>query len=143
MGLFGKIFSGITGKPERSQQEIAFEKSVIKDGVEYAGKRVARIINEKITSQTLAKQFVLEELDAARQGNSHAINFVKQSGFSQNEYVGAMLKTGWKGEESELEHLQLYFRYFLMQVKDMDLMVKLSTSTVDEIMKIWKLGKYK
>ena len=42
MGLFGKIFSGITGKPERSQQEIAFEKSVIKDGVEYAGKRVAR-----------------------------------------------------------------------------------------------------
>lgn len=54
-----------------------------------------------------------------------------------------MLKTGWKGEESELEHLQLYFRYFLMQVKDMDLMVKLSTSTVDEIMKIWKLGKYK
>ncbi len=36
----------------------------------------------------------------------------------------------------------LYFRYFLMQIKDMELMVKLSTSTVDAIMKIWKLGKY-
>ncbi|WP_041229854.1 hypothetical protein [Denitrovibrio acetiphilus] len=90
----------------------------------------------------MAKQFVLEELDAARQGNSHAINFVRQSGFRPSEYEGALLKTNWEGEESELEHLQLSFRYFLIQIKNMDLMVKLSTSTVDEIMKIWKLGKY-
>lgn len=142
MGLFGKIFNGILGKSERTEQEIAFEKSVIKDGYKYAGMRVAQIINQKITSKTLARQFVLEELDAARQGNEFAINFVKQSGFESYEYIGAMSKTKWEGDESELEHLQLYFRYFLMQIKDIDLMVKLSTSTVDEIMKIWKLGKY-
>lgn len=143
MGLFGKIFNGVFGKPERSQQEIAFEKSVIKDGHEYAGMRIAEIINQKINSKSLARQFVLEELDAARHGNDYAINFVKQSGFSPDEYIGAMSKTKWEGNESELEHLQLHFRYFLMQIKDMELMVKLSTSTVDVIMKIWKLGKYK
>lgn len=130
------------GKDERNMNEIAFEKSVIKDGPEYAGMRVAQIINEKITSRALAKQFVLEELDAARHGNSYAINFVEKSGFSSNEYIGAMSKTKWEGDESELEHLQLYFRYFLMQIKDVDLMVKLSTSTVNEIMKMYKLGKY-
>lgn len=143
MGLFGKIFNGVFGKPERSQQEIAFEKSVIKDGHEYAGMRIAEIINQKINSKSLARHFVLEELDAARHGNDYAINFVKQSGFSPDEYIGAMSKTKWEGNESELEHLQLHFRYFLMQIKDMELMVKLSTSTVDVIMKIWKLGKYK
>lgn len=142
MGLFGKIFNGVFGKPERSQQEIAFEKSVIKDGHEYAGMRVAQIINDKITSKSLAKQFVLEELDAARQGNDYAVNFVRQSGFGADEYIGAMSKTKWAGNESELEHLQLYFRYFLMQIKDTELMVKLSTSTVEEIMKIWNIGKY-
>jgi hypothetical protein len=142
MGLFGKIFNGIMGKDERNMNEIAFEKSVIKDGPEYAGMRVAQIINEKITSIDLAKQFVLEELDAARQGNNHAVKFVQQSGFKPSEYIGAMSKTKWEGDESELEHLQLYFRYFLMQIKDIDLMVKLSTSTVNEIMKMYHLGKY-
>lgn len=142
MGLFGKIFNVITGKDDRKESEIAFEASVIKDGPEYAGMRVAQIINEKITSKSLAKQFVLEELDAARQGNNDAINFVVQSGFSPSEYTGAMSKTRWEGDESELEHLQLYFRYFLMQIKDIELMVKLSTSTVDEVMKTWNLGKY-
>ena len=82
MGLFGKIFNGLTGKPDRTQAEIAFEKAVIKDGHKYAGMRLAQIINEKITSKSLAKQFVLEELDAARNGNDYAINFVKQSGFN-------------------------------------------------------------
>lgn len=142
MGLFGKIFNGMMGKDKRNMNEIAFEKSVIQDGPEYAGMRVAQIINEKITSRDLAKQFVLEELDAARQGNDHAIKFVNQSGFNPNEYIGAMSKTHWVGDESELEHLQLYFRYFLMQIKDIDLMVKLSTSTVNEIMKTYNLGKY-
>ena len=104
--------------------------------------RVAQIINEKITSRSLAKQFVLEELDAAKNGNEDAKNFVKESGFNPSEYSGAMSKTRWEGDESELEHIQLYFRYFLMQIKDMELMVKLSTSTVNEIMKMYKLGKY-
>ena len=144
MELFEKIFGGIIGQDEnsRSKEDIDFENQVKNDGYEYAGKRIADILNEKITSQDLARQFVLEELDAARQGNNFAQNFVKSSGFKSFEYVGAINRTKWEGNESELEHLQLFLRGFLIKIRDIDLMVKLSTKVVDEIMKKWGLGKY-
>jgi len=140
MGLFNRIFG--SASKDRPQEDIDFENQVRNDGYEYAGKRIADLLNENITSKDLAKQFVLEELDAARQGNKYAKNFVKNSGFNSIEYVGAMNKTRWEGDESELEHLQLFLRAFLMKISDIDLMVKLSTSVVDEIMRRWKLGKY-
>lgn len=144
MGLFGKIFGGIMGQDEnnRPKEDIDFENQVRNDGYEHAGKRIADILNEKITSQDLARQFVLEELDAARQGNDFAQNFVKSSGFKSFEYIGAINKTRWEGDESELEHLQLFLRAFLIKISDIDLMVKLSTKVVDEIMQKWGLGKY-
>lgn len=145
MGLFGKIVSGIMkqDKNSRPQEDIDFENQVRSDGVKHAGKRIADILNEKITSQDLARQFVLEELDAARQGNDFAQSFVKSSGFKSFEYVGAINKTKWEGDESELEFLQLFLRGFLIKISDVDLIVKLSTTVVDEIMKRWGLGKYK
>ena len=138
MGFFSSIF----GKEERSQADIDFENHVRNDGAQYAGKRLADIINEKITTKNLAIQFILEELDAARQGNVFAKNFVKNSGFEPNQYIGAMEKTKWEGDESALEHIQLFYRTFLIKIADIDLMVELSTVIVDNIMKIWKLGKY-
>jgi len=77
MGLFGKVFTTIF----RSDSNKNFENQVKKDGYEYVGKRIADEINKKITSKDLAKQFVLEELDSARQGNKYTQNFVKNSGF--------------------------------------------------------------
>lgn len=144
MGLFGKIFSGIMRQDEnnRSKEDIDFENQVRNDGYEHAGKRIADILNEKITSKDLARQFVLEELDAARQGNDFAQTFVKSSGFKSFEYIGALNKTKWEGDESELEHIQLFLRAFLMKISDIDLMVKLSTTVVDKIMQRWGLGKY-
>lgn len=138
MGFFDSLF----GKEERSQADIDFENRVRNDGAQYAGKRLADIINEKITSKELAIQFILEELDAASQGNGFAKNFVKNSGFEPNQYMGAMKKTKWEGDPSKLEELQLFYRIFLVKIADIDLMVKLSTVIVDNIMKIWKLGKY-
>ena len=53
MGLFGKVFSGIFGggSENRSQEDINFENQVRNDGYEYAGKRIADLLNEKITSK--------------------------------------------------------------------------------------------
>lgn len=139
MGLFKTVFgSWLSGRS--ADQD--FESQVRRDGVEHASKRIAEILNEKITSYALAKQFVLEELDAARQGNDSARRFVFESGFNESEYINAMRKTRWQGEESELEHLQLFFRAYLMKISDIDLMVKLSLSVVDNMMRAWKLGKY-
>lgn len=136
MGLFGKIFNVI------GQKKTMFEKNIIQNGPKYAGMMVAKLINEKITSKSLAKQFILEELDAARHGNHHAVNFVKQSGFDPNEYKDSMSRINWEGDKSQLENLQLFFRDYLMQIKNKEQMLQLSTFIVDEIMKIWKLGKY-
>lgn len=126
-----------------SKEDADFENQVRRDGVQYAGKRIAEVLNQQINSRSLAKQYVLEELDAARDGNDFAINFVKNSGFSPSEYIGAMSQTSWEGDESELEQIQLFVRgAFLSKISDVDLMVKLAVTVVDEIMKIWKLGKY-
>lgn len=139
MRLFDNLFRNNT----KTKEEILFEQQVISDGIEVAGVRVANIISEKITSKGLALQFVLEELDAARQGNDYSINFVNNSGFNKNEYIGAMNKTKWSGDESELEHLQLYLRMLLKSISSTDLRVELSIEVVDNIMKKWNLGKYK
>jgi hypothetical protein len=145
MGSFGTFLTQIFARKVglTSKEDSAFENQVKKDGVQHAGKRIAEVLNEQINSEDLARQFVLEELDAARQGNDFAQKFVKNSGFKSYEYVGALNRTRWEGEESELERIQLFVRgAFLMKITDIDLKVQVSVTVVDEIMKIWKLGKY-
>lgn len=154
MGLFSKVFRAVFGQSDdgKTQDSTDFEKQVRKDGVAHAGKRIAEELTERmeiLTARTgtkvkeLAKQFVLEELDAARHGDEFAQNFARESGYKPSEYIGAMEETKWKGEESELEHLQLFVRVFTSKISDPTVRVKLSIAIVDEFMKHWKLGKYK
>ncbi len=153
MGLFSKVFRAVFGQSDggKTQGGTDFEKQVRKDGVAHAGKRIAEELTERIeilTARTgtkvkeLAKQFVLEELDAARHGDEFAQNFARESGYKPSEYIGAMEKTKWKGEENELEHLQLFIRVFTSEISDPTFRAKLSIAVVDEFMKHWKLGKY-
>jgi hypothetical protein len=141
MGLFESVFNSIFNKNENIN-ETQLEKELNQNGVQYISKKIAKEINDKIDTKSLAIQFILEELDAASQGNQYAQNFVETCGVKPFEYEGAMTKTTWQGEESKLEHLQLSFRQFLMQINNFDLRVQVSTSTVDKIMKIWEFGKY-
>ena len=60
------------------------------NNAESAAPKFAKQVNQKINSKKVALQFVLEELDAARQGNATALNFVNNSGFEESEYIGAM-----------------------------------------------------
>ena len=71
---------------KKTQLELLIEK----DGIDHAAGRLAEIINEKIGSHNVALQFVLEELDAGRQGNATAQRFVRESGFNEHEYAGAL-----------------------------------------------------
>jgi hypothetical protein len=140
MGLFSKVFSKMHSP--KTNSDAKFEEQVNKDGVEHASLRIAELVNEKISSKALALQFVLEELDAARDGNEKAEDFILNSGFNPYEYIGALEKTTWEGDESELEHAQLYLRHFTTKISNIDLMVELSVSVVDKIMQKWELGKY-
>lgn len=134
---YNKVFT-------RSQEELAFENQVKKDGIEYAGKRIAMLVNEKIPNSKLAKRFVFIVLSGAEIGDTYARNFALNSGFKEPECSGSIYDTSW-GDESELNHLsnlQMFVKNFTLRLSDRDLMMKLLLSIVDEIMKIWKLGKY-
>lgn len=146
--LYMEFFSNVVGmmlnreKNKGDALSITFEAQVRRDGVPHAAKRIAELTNERIGSRELAKQFVLEELDAARQGDEYAIYYVETCGIDKSEYVGAMQQTSWKGDESQLEHVQLFVRNFTLRLNDRKLMTKLSIAVLDEIMKTWGLGKY-
>lgn len=100
----------------------------------------AKLINQKINSKRVALQFVLEELDAARQGNATAVNFVNNSGFEPNKYIGAMNNSF--EEVDGPNGPQLMLLNHIMTVSNMDARVKLRLAIVDNIMQEWKLGKY-
>ncbi len=94
----------------------------------------------RISSYNVAMQFVLEELDAARHGNTEAQDFVKNSGFSEDEYQNSMRNSF--NEVDGPDGPQQFLLTSLMSTVDKDSMVKVRTKVVDNVMQIWKLGKY-
>lgn len=123
-----------------SKKKSAFEQQVISDGIEHASTRVAQEVLTKIGSYEIALQFVLEEIEAASQGNKKALDFVKNSGFSESEYSGAMNNSF--DEVDGPGGPQLLLLNFVTQISDIDLMVSLRVAAVDKIMQTWQLGRY-
>lgn len=102
---------------------------------------IAEALIKDIPNKKTARQFVLEELDAARYGLEEAQAFVLNSGFMPFEYEGAMEKSKW-GNHSAIEQLQLGFRAISYQIKDETKRCRVNLLVVDAVMKHWKLGKY-
>jgi Leucine-rich repeat (LRR) protein len=103
-----------------------------------AVKNITQGVNSRIGSKNIALQFVLEELDAARQGNEAAIQFVKNSGFSPSEYEGAMQKSF--EEVDGPDGPQQFLRSSVMQYSsDMDFMINLRLQIVENIINDWGL----
>ena len=91
-------------------------------------------LNELIDSKEEALQFVLEELDAARQGNLAAQGFVKRSGFNESDYVGAMSDTGFSNAQDYLLNILVP-----IATRDMDASVLIRTTVIDKFIDIWGL----
>lgn len=89
----------------------------------------------------MAEQFILEEIEAASQGNILAIEFARNSGYTPEQYKGAMNNScpeidGHGGP-------QPFFLELCLQLKsDKKLMVKFRIKVADKIMKNFHLGKY-
>lgn len=103
------------------------------------------IINEvtegvisRINSKKVAYQFVLEELDAARQGNDEAILFVQDSGFSESEYIDAM-HSSFEEVDGANGPQQFLLNSIMPYASNMDLMVSLRLSVVQNIINKWQL----
>ena len=121
-----------------------FKRQVKIDGIEHASFRVSQMMHHKHSpSQETALQFVLEELEAASQGNQKSKNFVNNSGFLPSEYTGARKRKNWLGDESELETIQNFVRTFASWLlPDIDLTSEFLTASVDHTMKNWFFGNY-
>lgn len=110
-------------------------------GINLASKMLAEYVNQKIPSEYIAKQFILEELEAASQGNGAAKHFAHSSGFDKDDYFGAMHNSfeevdGADGPQQEILNL------CMMLYPNQSLMTELRIKTVDNIMRYWELGKY-
>lgn len=126
----------------KKKQKSDLEKLIEKDGIEHAAKRFSEIIMQKIPTDEIAYQFVLEEIEAASQGNDTAISFAKNSGISPQEYKGAMKDS--RPEVDGPDGPQQFILALCMQLQpNVDLVVELRTKIVDNIMKTLSFGKYK
>lgn len=110
-------------------------------GINKTAELLAEYVNQKIQSEDVAIQFVLEEIEAASQGNELSRIFANNSGFDEDDYAGAMHNSfeevdGENGPQQEILNL------CMMLYPNQDLMADLRRKTVDNIMKHWKLGKY-
>lgn len=101
---------------------------------------IAKEVDKRIKSFEVAKQFILEELEAASQGNNTAKKFVENSGISNIEYANAMKNSF--DEVDGADGPQEFLVMACMQLNNIDLMVETRLQVVNFIMKKWNLGKY-
>jgi Leucine Rich Repeat (LRR) protein len=128
---------GIFGKKKKSE----VEKLIEQDGIEHATRRFSEVISKKLKTIDMAYQFILEEVEAASQGNNMAVNFAKSSGISLNEYKGAM-KTATPEIDGADDPQQLLLRICSQLMDNTDLMAEFRVRIADNIMKQFFLGKY-
>jgi len=102
-------------------------------------------VDEKISTQFIAKQFIYEELDAAHKGNEEAQHFVDTSGIKEKDYLGAMNKSlpEVDGRGSPQQVLLFQCLMPLMNENNRDITTKIRILTVEKIMSKYRIGKYK
>jgi len=128
--MFGNLFGNLKGHLGANDKKFLTSEA----------KAIAADVSSRIKNYEVAKQFVLEELDAARQGNEYAQSFVKESGFEPNEYINAMERSFDEvdGPDGPQQTLLRYIRNRRMN----DAAVELRVRVVKLIMFKWKLGLY-
>jgi hypothetical protein len=130
---------GIFKEKRKKQSEL--EKLIERDGIDYAAKGCAAVIEKKLPTAEIAYQFIIEEIEAASQGSIASIKFARECGISRSEYKGAMNNSipevdGPGGPQ------QLILGLCMQLHPDMDLVVKFRTMIVDNVMQLFSLGKY-
>jgi len=132
------LLSQLTGL---SLESPSLKDLIASDGIDHASTRLAEITNQKIPSLEIASQFILEELEAASQGNQVAIDFACNSGIPPQIYQNSMNNSfesinGANGPQQFLLALTMSLQ------PDMDMVAEFRVNVVDKIMRHWRIGKY-
>jgi len=130
--MFGNLFGNLKGHLGANDKKFLTSEA----------KAIAADVSSRIKNYEVAKQFVLEELDAARQGNEYAQSFVKESGFEPNEYINAMERSFDEvdGPDGPQQTLLRYIHN--RRMNDENAAVELRVRVVKLIMFKWKLGLF-
>ncbi len=117
------------------------EKLIKQDGIEHASDRISEIICEKLGAKHVAYQFILEEVEAASQGDREAIAFARASGISPTQYNGAMNRSFAEVDGPDGPQ-QLLLHTCMQLMSNKTLMVQFRTKVADKVMKRFSIGKY-
>lgn len=116
------------------------ENLISTDGIEHATDRFSEIIAQRLVNPEIAFQFILQELDGARGGNTASQLFAKNSGIYEVEYRGTLNNS--VPEVDGHDGPQLLLLQLSMQISSRELMAKLRCMIADKIMQRYKFGKY-
>ena len=124
---------------KKKVEDPALLKQITKDGVDYAGQRFSSILmRDFLTTNSLAYDFVMQELDGARQGNDLSIKFVENSGVEESEYEGSLNQ-----DTPELDMAQEWMQMLTSKLYPrMDVIVPLRLEIVRNVMERYSIGKY-
>ncbi len=111
----------------------------IRMNVNDLARKITEGVSARIATKEVALHFVLEELDAARQGNDVAIQFVNNSGFSASEYEGAM-QNSFEEVDGANGPQQFLLSSVIAYSSDMDFMVNLRLQVIKNIIDEWSLS---
>lgn len=135
-------------KKKHNQQKEREEKKTSKESIkkerinQISTPYVNRIVSRLGDNKQLAKDFILEELDAAFVGNSDSKSFVINSGFEKSEYLGSISRE-IKAVEDGPQLVMNQIRIELATKHGISYCSKVLLSIVDRTMQIYALGKYK
>lgn len=123
------------------KKENQIQELIDQDGLEHVTLRFAQVICEMLQTKELAYQFILEEIEAASGGNHEAMMFAEKSGILPQEYSGAMYNSvpeidGENGPQ------QFLINICSALISNQELMVRFRLGIDENIMKMFKLGKY-
>ncbi|MDR2906319.1 MAG: hypothetical protein LBU73_10255 [Helicobacteraceae bacterium] len=108
-------------------------------GVWAVSLQAAEEINAEIKDEAVARQFVLEELEAMSVGGEFAREFAASSGFKSVEYSGVI----FGAKITDCSKPQFMLREFSLLIGDNETRTRVLCAIVDHTMRLWKLGKYK
>jgi|LNFM01.2.fsa_nt_gb hypothetical protein len=117
------------------------ENVIAKKGFAVVTADVARLISKQLSTDEIAYQFVLEELEAASKGNEHAQAFAQASGIDSLEYLGSMDDS--RPEVDGPGGPQQTVLALCMQLRgNTSLMVRFRTELLDRIMRERGFGRH-
>lgn len=115
------------------------QKLIERVGLEDASFYYAGVVAEKLPNNAIFKQFLLEELDGASQGNAFAQEFARNSPIPESEYKGALRCSspevdGPNGPQQTLHRITLQLSH------DRELMAKFRVMIVSNIIHNMRVG---